>query len=171
MTIKDVAIHLGVSGDVVKEIQKRFLHKHFDKPKLKHVTQIAIDEISTGKGHRYVTIVLDLASGAVLYVGPGKGADALAAFWRRLRASHARIEAVATDMSPAYIDAVRTNLPEATLVFDRFHVIKLYNEKLSDLRRDLYRQLTDTMQKDVLKGVRWLLLKRPENLDASRREP
>jgi transposase len=171
MTIKDVATHLGVSWDVVKEIQKKFLHKHFDRPKLKHVTQIAIDEISTGKGHQYVTIVLDLASGAVLHVGPGKGADALAAFWRRLRASHARIEAVATDMSPAYIEAVTTNLPEATLVFDRFHVIRLYNEKLSDLRRDLYRQLTDTMQKDVLKGVRWLLLKRPENLDASRREP
>jgi len=45
------------------------------------------------------------------------------------------------------------------------------NDKLSDLRRDLYRQLADTMQKDALKGVRWLLLKRPENLDASRREP
>ena len=170
MTIKDVACHLGVSWDVVKEIQKKFLHKHFDKPKLKHVKQIAIDEISTGKGHKYVTIVLDLKSGAVLHVGQGKGGDALLPFWRRLRASHARIEAVATDMSPAYIDAVTTNLPEATLVFDRFHVIKLYNEKLSDLRRDLYRQLADTMQKEVLKGVRWLLLKRPENLDASRRE-
>lgn len=171
MTIKDVACHLGVSWDVVKEIQKKFLHKHFDKPKLKHVKQIAIDEISTGKGHKYVTIVLDLKSGAVLHVGQGKGGDALLPFWRRLRASHARIEAVATDMSPAYIDAVTTNLPQATLVFDRFHVIKLYNEKLSDLRRDLYRQLADTMQKSVLKGVRWLLLKRPENLDASRREP
>ena len=45
-------------------------------------------------------------------------------------------------------------------LFDRFHVIKLYNEKLSDLRRDLYRELTDMMQKDALKGVRWLLLKR-----------
>jgi transposase len=171
MTIKDVACHLGVSWDVVKEIQKKFLHEHFDKPKLKHVKQIAIDEISTGKGHKYVTIVLDLKSGAVLHVGEGKGGDALLPFWRRLRASHARIEAVAADMSPAYIDAVTTNLPQATLVFDRFHVIKLYNEKLSDLRRDLYRQLADTMQKDVLKGVRWLLLKRPENLDASRREP
>ncbi len=92
-------------------------------------------------------------------------------FGGRLRASGAKIEAVATDMSPAYIEAVSTYLPKATLVFDRFHVIKLYNEKLSDLRRDLHCQLADTMQKDVLKGVRWLLLKRPENLDASRREP
>jgi transposase len=171
MTIKDVAQHLGVSWDVVKEIQKKSLQRRFGKPRLKHVKQIAIDEISTGKGHKYVTIVLDLESGAVLHVGEGKGGDALLAFWRRLRASGAKIEAVATDMSPAYIDAVMTHLPGATLVFDRFHVIKLYNDKLSDLRRDLYRELTETMHKEVLKGVRWLLLKRPEHLDASRREP
>ena len=171
MTIKDVAYHLGVSWDIVKEIQKRYLHKRFAKPRLKHVKKIAIDEISTGKGQKYVTIVLDLESGAVLHVGKGRGGDSLTSFWRRLRASHAKIEAVATDMSVAYIDAVTTYLPNATLVFDRFHIIKLYNAKLSDLRRNLHRQLTDRMQKDALKGVRWLLLKRPENLDASRREP
>jgi transposase len=171
MTIKDVAGHLSVSWDVVKDIQRRYLYKKFAKPKLKHLRQIAIDEISIGRGHRYVTIVLDLESGAVVHVGEGKGGDSLISFWRRLRASGAKIKAVATDMSPAYIDAVTTHLPKATLVFDRFHVIKLYNEKLSNLRRDLYRELTDTMQKDALKGVRWLLLKRSENLDASRNEP
>jgi transposase len=171
MTIKDVAEHLGIGWDVVKDIQKRHLHKKFAKPKLKRLRQIAIDEISTAKGHRYVTIVLDLESGAVVHVGDGKGGDSLLGFWRRLRASGARIEAVAIDMSPAYIDAVTRYLPRATLVFDRFHVIKLYNDKLSELRRDLHRQLTDTLQKNALKGVRWLLLKRPEHLDVSRREP
>ena len=171
MTIKDVACHLQISWDVIKEIQKRNLRRRFGKPKLKHLKQIAIDEISTGKGHRYVTIVMDLESGAVVHVGEGKGGDALTAFWKRLRRSGAKVQAVATDMSPAYIDAVCTHLPNATLVFDRFHVVKLYNEKLSELRRALYHQLKDTMQKDVLKGVRWLLLKRPENLDPSRREP
>jgi len=171
MTIKDVACHLRISWDVIKEIQKRNLHRRFGKPKLKHLKQIAIDEISTGKGHRYVTIVMDLQSGAVVHVGDGKGGDALTAFWNRLRRSGAKVQAVATDMSPAYIDAVLTHLPKATLVFDRFHVIKLYNEKLSELRRALYHQLKDTMQKHALKGVRWLLLKRPENLDLSRREP
>ena len=171
MTIKDVADHLNISWDVIKDIQKRQLHKMFAKPKLKHLKRIAIDEISTGKGHRYVTVVLDLQSGAVVHVGQGKGGDALLPFWRRLRASGAKIEAVATDMSPAYIDAVVTHLPKAALVFDRFHVIKLYNDKLSNLRRDLHRQLANTMHKDLLKGVRWLLLKRPENLDPSRKEP
>jgi transposase len=154
MTIQDVAEHLGISWDVIKEIQKEDLQRRFGKPKLKHLRRIAIDEISTGKGHRYLTIVLDLKSGAVVHVGRGKGGDALKDFWIRLRRARANIEAVATDMSPAYIDAVVTHLPKATLVFDRFHVIKLYNDKLSELRRALYHQLKDTMQKNVLKGVR-----------------
>jgi transposase len=170
MTIKDVAHHLGISWDVVKDIQKQDLQRRFDKPKLKHLRQIAIDEISVGKGHRYVTLVLDLDSGAVVHVGQGKGGDALTAFWKRLRSSGAKVEAVATDMSPAYIDAVVTHLPKARLVFDRFHVMKLFNDKLSDLRRELYREATEMLHKNVLKGTRWLLLKRPENLDQKHNE-
>jgi hypothetical protein len=123
-----------------------------------------------GKGHRYLTVVLDLETGAVVHVGHGKGGDALTNFWKRLRRCGAKIEAVATDISPAYIEAVMTHLPEAVLVFDRFHVMKVFNDKLSDLRRDLYRAAKDGLEKDVLKGTRWLLLKRPENLDASRNE-
>src|SRR4029077_15018800 len=86
-------------------------------------------------------------------------------FWKRLRASRAKIKAVATDMSLAYILAVREHLPQAVHVFDHFHVIKLFNEKLSDFRRELHREATDLMLKAVLKGTRWLLLKNPENLD------
>ena len=170
MTIQDVALHLEVSWDLVKEIVKNDLQRRFGRPRLRDVRQIAIDEISISKGHRYLTIVLDLETGMVVHVGHGKGGDALRDFWRRVRHSGAKIEAVATDMSPAYMDAVRTHLPEAVLVFDRFHVIKLFNDKLSDLRRELYRAAKDGLEKDVLKGSRWLLLKRPENLDASRNE-
>ena len=171
MTIQDVAMHLGVSWDVIKEIQKQDLQRRFGKPKLKHLRRIAIDEISVGKGHRYVTVVLDLESGAVVHVGEGKGGDALKAFWKRLRSSGAKIEAIATDMSPAYIEAVTTHAPQASLVFDRFHVMKLFNDKLSDLRRQVHREATDQLHKEVLKGTRWLLLKRPENLDPQRNEP
>ncbi len=165
MTIKDVARHLGVSWDVIKDIQKKHLKKHYAKPKLKHLTQIAIDEISIGKGHRYLTVVLDLGSGAVVFVGEGKGTDALTHFWKRLQCSGAKIEAVAMDMSPAYMAAVKKHLPKAWIVYDRFHVMKMYNDKLSDLRRELFREATDKLQKKVLKGSRWLLLKNPENLD------
>jgi transposase len=170
MTIKDVADHLNVSWDVIKEIQRGDLQRRFSRPKLKYLKEIAIDEISIAKGHRYVTVVLDLVSGAVVFVGDGKGADALRPFWRRVRGSGAQIEAVAMDMSPAYIEAVTKNLPRARIVFDHFHIIKLYNDKLSDLRRQLYNTLTDTLHKDVLKGRRWLLLKNPENLDDEKLE-
>jgi len=170
MTIQDVADHLQVSWHVIKEIQRADLQRRFARPKLKKVRQIAIDEISIAKGHRYVTVVLDLENGVVLFVGDGKGADALLPFWRRLRASGAKIRAVATDMSPAYIQAVSDNLKGAVHVFDHFHIIKLYNEKLTDLRRDVYRELTEVMHKDVLKGIRWLLLKNPENLDPKKNE-
>lgn len=170
MTILDVAHHLGVSWDTIKDIQKRHLERSYSKPPLKKVRQIAIDEISIGGGHRYLTVVLDLQSGAVVFVGDGKGADALQPFWKRLKSSRARIKAVATDMGLAYIQAVREHLPRAIHVFDHFHVVKLFNEKLSDFRRELYREATGPLRKKVLKGTRWLLLKNPENLDNRRSE-
>jgi transposase len=117
-----------------------------------------------------LTIVLDLGSGAVVFVGDGKGSEALAPFWTKLKRSRAKIKAVAIDMSPAYISAVMENLPQATMVFDHFHVIKLFNEKLSEFRRALYHQATTAMGKAVLKGTLWLLLKNPENLDPTRNE-
>src|SRR5262249_56625309 len=87
-----------------------------------------------------------------------------------LRSSGAKSEAVAMDMSAAYRSAVSTHLPKAVIVFDHFHVVKLFNEKLSDLRRALYREATDVQHKAVLKGTRWLLLKNAENLDPEKDE-
>jgi transposase len=170
MTIKDVAEHLQVSWDTIKDIQASSLQRRFGKPKLHHLQQIAIDEIAIGKGHRYLTVVLNLLSGAVVFVGEGKGVEALEPFWKRLRRARAKVKAVATDMSKAYIRAVRDNLPEAIHVFDHFHVIKLFNEKLSNLRRELYREARSKEERQILKGTRWLLLKNPENLDEDQDE-
>lgn len=170
MTIQDVADHLLLGWDTVKEIQAKHLQRKFGKPKLHKLKQIAIDEINVGKGHRYLTVVLNLLTGAVVFVGDGKGVDALKPFWKRLRRSHAKIEAVATDMSKAYIRAIRENIKRAVHVFDHFHVVKLMNDKLSALRRQLFHELT-AQGKKLLKGIRWLLLKNPENLDPKKKEP
>lgn len=165
MTILDVARHLKTSWDLVKDIQKRYLTKRFKSLRLKGLQQIAIDEISIGKGHNYLTVVLDLMSGAVVFIGNGKGSDSLEPFWKKVRSSGANIKAVAIDMSPAYISAVLENLPNAAIVFDRFHVMKMYNDKLSDLRRYLQQEAEDPLQLQVIKGTRWLLLKNKENLN------
>ena len=170
MTILDVATHLDVSWDTIKEIQANNLKRRFGKPKLHKLKEIAIDEICIGKGHRYITVVLNLRSGVVVFVGDGKGAEALTPFWKRLRGSGAKVLAVATDMSKAYIGAVRKNLSKAVHVFDHFHVIKLFNEKLSAFRRQLYNEASTDAERTILKGTRWLLLKNPENLDSEKNE-
>jgi len=170
-TIKDVAAIVGLGWDVVKDIQKRWLTRRYRLPRLKGVRRIAIDEIAIGKGHRYLTVVLDLDSGKVLFVGDGKGADALKPFWKRVsRCKQCKIHSMAIDMSRAYISAASAMSPKPRIVFDRFHIVKLCNEMLTKLRRALYREATEQLHKDVLKGTRWLLLKNPENIDRTRDE-
>ena len=168
MTPQDVSWHLGISWDLAYDIEKRRLGKRFARPKLKKLKRIAIDEIHLGKRHRYITLVLDLDSGAVVFVGEGKGEKSLKPFWKRLKSSKAKLRAVATDMGQAYIAAVQKNLPKVRLVFDRFHVVKLLNEKLTELRRQLFREATD-LGKQVLKGIRWLLLMAPKNLNEAKK--
>jgi len=169
LPISDVAKLLKVSWGTIKEIEKKYLKKHFDKPKLKHLQRIAIDEIYLGKKTKYLTLVMDLVTGSVVYIGNGKGADALTLFWKKLKRSKAKIEAVAMDMGRAYIKAVKENLPGVPIVFDHFHVVKLYNEKLTKLRRDLQRN-AEGSGKDVLKGTRWLLLKSSKKLNTLNEE-
>jgi len=165
MTISDVSRHLGLSWDLIKSIQKRYLQKKYSCPNLKELNRIAIDEIHVGK-KGYLTIVLDIDSGAIVFVGDGKGSEALEPFWARLRRYRkVKIEAVAMDMSPAYIRAVRENLEKAVIVFDHFHVIKMMNEKISDFRRQLHNITADKLRRSVLKGTRWLLLTARENLE------
>ena len=170
MTIQDVADHLQVGWDTIKDIQAKNLKRRFANPKLHKLKQIAIDEINVGKGHHYLTVVLNLLTGAVVFVGDGKGVESLEIFWKRLRRSRAKIQAVATDMSKAYIRAVRDNIPQAVHVFDHFHVIKLFNDKLSAFRRQLYHEASSDHERFILKGTRWLLPKNPENLDEGRKQ-
>ena len=169
MTIRDVARYLGVGEGMVRGIDKAYLQKTFAKPRLRDLEVIAIDELYVGKKNKFFTIVIDWQSGAIVYVGEGKGQEALNRFWKSLRASRAKIKAVATDMSSVYYAAVIRHLPNAMQVFDRFHIVKLMNDKLTQLRRDLQRE-AELMDRNVLKGMRWLLLKHPDNLDDSKNE-
>ncbi|MFO0952356.1 MAG: helix-turn-helix domain-containing protein [Isosphaeraceae bacterium] len=89
MTIRDVAAHLGVGWDLVKDVQKRDLSRASPSRSLAPAADRHRRD-RRRQGHRYMTIVLDLDSGAVVFVGDGKGADALKPFWKRLRPSGRR---------------------------------------------------------------------------------
>lgn len=158
MILQDVSNHLGVSWDTVKEIHSTYLERHYSPPSLEGVENIGIDEFAVRKGHVYKIIVVDLDSGRILYVGDGKGVDALTGFWKKVKRKGIRIRHVATDLSAAFTASVMENCPEATLVFDHFHVVKLMNEKLDDIRRKAYSMEKDVNRRKVLKGTRYLLL-------------
>lgn len=171
MTLLDVAGWLSLSWDTVKEVVKRRLQKDYRRIGYRKIEQIGIDEIYLGRSKKYVTLVIDLESGRIVWVGQGRGSAALREFWRRVKLSGARIGAVAMDMSGAYAQSVREHASHAVLTFDRFHVTKLMNERLDDLRRELVREADFKQAKQAIKGLRWLLLSRQENLskDAKKR--
>jgi len=164
MTLSDVAELTLLNWDTVKNITKSHLAKDYGKPALRDVRYLGIDEVHLGKKTRYYTIVLDLEDGRILWAKPGRGKEALRGFWRRLRVAKAKIKAVATDMSAAYWSAVLEHLPEAALVFDKFHILKLMNARLDDLRREMVREAEGPLKLRI-KGTRFLLLRNPQNLD------
>src|SRR5713226_9196246 len=163
MTLSDVAELTLLNWDTVKSITKTHLAKDYGKPALRGVRYLAIDEIHLGKKNRFFTLVIDLEDGRILWAKPGRGKAALQGFWRRLRLAQATIRAVATDMSAAYWSAVLEHLPKAALVFDKFHILKLMNERLDDLRRAMVREAEGPLKLKI-KGTRFLLLRNPENL-------
>ena len=168
MTILDVAELTGLCWDTVKNLVKERLAQDYAHIRLKELRRLALDEIYLGRKQKYLTLVIDQESGRIIWVGRGKAGEALHGFWRRLKASGAKIEAVAMDMSQAYARSVAQHLPGALIVFDRFHVMKLMNEKLDDLRRQLVREAESQDAKLAIKGTRWLLLYRRDNLPQSR---
>ena len=164
MTISETAAYLGLSWSTVKDIHKNHLQRNYASPDISKVRFIGIDEFAVRKGHVYKTIVVDLETGHIIYVGDGKGADALAKFFKRVKKYNVNIEYVATDLSAAFISAVKKNLPKAQLVFDHFHVKKIVNDKVDKLRRSLYNNKVYAEQRNVIKGICWLLLKNGEDI-------
>ena len=167
MTISALSNYFQVDWRTVKACEKRHLERKYKHVKLKNIKIIGIDEITIGKDDEnktaYWTVVRDLQSGAVLHVDRGKDGDSLEGFLKRLRRSRAKIEVVAMDMGKAFIAWVKENLQGASIVFDHFHVIKLMNDKIDNVRRKVAAEMDDEERK-VLKNQRFCLLRNEEDL-------
>ena len=170
MSIQALAKFYDIGWHTIKELEKRHLRKKYSRIPTAHIKAIGIDEIHVGKGMRnqqYLTIVRDLHSGAVVHIGEGKGISALAGALKKLKKSKLRV--VTMDMANAYYSWISENFPQANIVFDHFHVIKLMNDKLDLVRRRITAKM-DEVQRKQLKGLRFVFLKNNEDLpeDAKR---
>jgi transposase len=133
--------------------------------------RIGIDEISYRKHHKYLTVVADHVGGDVVWGGEGKSGAALDPFLDALgEQGRGAIQLVSMDMSQAYIAKIRERLPQATIVFDPFHVVKLANQAVDEVRRGQVRALKGQAAAQGIKKTRWILLKTPDHLDGPEKE-
>ena len=130
---------------------------------LSEVEQIAADETSVRRaGHDYISLFVDMVRRKVVYVADGKDAatvDGFAAFLEAHGGKRENITDASIDMGAAFIAGVKANFPNAKITFDKFHVIKLVNEAVDEVRR------TEAKHNDWIKGTRYLWLKNLQNLD------
>lgn len=164
-TIADAAFLTGLSWDTVKDLVKEDLQKKSTKLRLRGLRLLAIDEIAYGKGQKYLTVVLDLETNDVVHVAEGHSKESLAPFFKRLRYARVRLKAIAVDMHEPYRASILEYYRRSVaIVHDRFHVVKLLNEALDEVRRDEMRNATSEDVKRVLTGIRYLVLRANENL-------
>ena len=128
------ARYTGLAWRTVKAMDTRRLQRDLpamDPGGLTGLRTLGVDEVARAKGHDYLTIVYDLDSGDLLWVTEGRTKAGLLDFLDRLDDDVAQgIQAVAMDMWPAFIHAITESLPNADIVFDRFHVMQHYSKSL-----------------------------------------
>lgn len=164
LPVAEVARHLDLNAKTVKAIDQEFLQEEFGQTDYEGLRILAIDEIAIKKGHQYMTVVLDYASGRVVWVGQGHDKDTLDQFFAGMTEEQkAALQAVAIDMWDPYINRLKHHCPQALIVFDLFHVVKAFGRVVDEVRREEVRKAVGPM-KQIVKGSRYLLLKNRENL-------
>lgn len=157
---------LGLSWDEAHRIKRRAVERGLERRGPLAARHLGVDEKAFKRGHQYVTLVSDLATGHVRHVAESRTKDTLASFYAQLSpAETAGIEAVAMDMWPAFINATKEALPEADkkIVFDRFHIMGYLTDAVDKVRRGEHKAL----MKDGdhrLKGSKYLWLRNVENM-------
>jgi len=158
-----VATLTGISWVTVGSIARRLVDELLHDDRFDNLRRIGVDEISYRRHHNYLTVVIDHDRQRVVWAAEGKSADVLAQFFDLVGPDRcASIELVSIDMSAAYEKATRQAVPEATIVFDRFHVAQLAQKAVDEVRRQQVRKL-DPDDRRALKNTRWALLRRHHN--------
>ena len=161
-----VAQMTGLSWHRVHAVCARYVDEAVDLTDLSEVNAVSIDETSCRRGHEYVTLVADEATRRVIFVTEGKDAATVAAFGAHLKSHRGnpdQIDNVCIDMSPAFIRGVSDHLPNATITYDKFHVVAHASNAVDETRR------REQRNDPSLKGLRWALLKDRSKLNVEQR--
>lgn len=128
---------------------------------------VGMDETSKRKGHDYITLFVDLLKKRTIFIAEGKGHETVEAFVNDFKVHNGcaqQITDVSCDMSPAFIKGVTENLPNAKITFDRFHIMKVINTAVDNVRKQ------ESQTQAILKGARYVFLKNQRNLTNAQRQ-
>ncbi|MDQ6731647.1 MAG: transposase [Actinomycetota bacterium] len=144
-------------------IVQRVVVDHLDERRLDGLVAIGVDEISYRRHHRYLTRVVDHQTGGIVWCSAGRNAATLQRFFDELGERKSSIRAVSIDMSGGYEKAIRASVPDAEICFDPFHVVRLAQRAVDQVRRDESNahERSHTPKGRWIKGTRWSLLKPP----------
>lgn len=135
---------------------------------LDNIEAIGVDELHVFRGHNYLTLVyqLDAQAKRLLWCGPERKVKTLLRFFRQFGKERSqKLKFVCSDMWAPYLKVIKKKAPNALNILDRFHIMKKFNETIDQIRREEVKKLEASGQPNVLKTCRWLLLKKPANLN------
>lgn len=161
MPVNRVAEILKVNPQRIWTIFNHWISKARAADDPSTITKLGVDETSTKKGHHYVTLGVDLDEARVIHVTEGKGKATLQSIQQHLEdkgVDKEQVEQISMDLSPSFIAGAAESFPEAQITFDRFHVVKLLNEAMNQVR------IAERKEHDALKGHKYTFLKNRENL-------
>jgi transposase len=161
---------LGLSWDTAQEIMRRAVQRGLERRQLERLKYLGMDEKSFRRGQSYVTLLTDLEESRVLDVVEERTAEAASQLWDTLSPEQKQgVEAVAVDMWEPFIQTIQTQVPDADIVHDKFHVSKYLGEAVDKVRRQEHKELLAAGD-ETLKGTRQLWLYNPQNFSPEQAE-
>ncbi|MBR4917003.1 MAG: ISL3 family transposase [Fibrobacter sp.] len=167
VSMKSLAEEYRISWRTVRDAIEDGLRKRYRRRDYSKVRNIGVDELYVFRherpSRRFITTVRDQDAGTVLDVARGKGAVALKRFERKIAPYKENIKTVSMDMASSYTSWAAGFLPEATIVIDRFHVMKALNDRVDKARRKVMAMVDEKTAKKI-KGNRYVFLKNRDKL-------
>lgn len=161
-----VGRQFGLSARQVLRIDKRYLQRWAEKRKKAPLRHVGVDEIHLGKKVKFLTVVSNLETGEPLWFGKARKEETLDDYFRTQlnKRQRGQIEAACVDMWEPFTNSILRWLPQCKIVFDKFHVMQHANDAIDEVRRaEFFRKGIE--MRELVKGKRWLLLRRWVNLD------
>jgi len=167
MPVNKVAQLTKTSDDKLWDMLDRYIDTTREYENFENIEAIGMDETSRAKGHEYITLFVDLKKRRTIFITEGKDNTTVKRFAEDFKEHNGdvqKIENVSCDMSPAFIKGVKENLPEAEITFDKFHILKIINEAVNEVRKK------EVVSQNILKGTKYIWLKNYNNLTVKQKE-